>query len=168
MEMNTRLDLLQLIPNEGSFVEVGTRSGDFAVEISKARPDIKLFCVDNWLPPFERHYEEALKNIGDKAIILKLSSLDASKTIYIQQVDMVYIDADHTYQSVFDDLNSWWPRIRKGGYLAGHDFESKAVGDGWHTAIEVEAAVTHWLSDKPELKLHVIKESAPSFFIKKP
>jgi hypothetical protein len=37
-------------------------------------------------------------------------------------VDLVFIDAEHTYESVRDDLQAWWPKVRSGGLLAGHDY----------------------------------------------
>lgn len=40
----------------------------------------------------------------------------------------VFIDAAHDYDSVKKDLESWWPKICKGGILAGHDFYGKENG----------------------------------------
>jgi len=37
-------------------------------------------------------------------------------------LDYVYVDARHDYAGVKEDLEAWWPKLRKGGLLAGHDF----------------------------------------------
>lgn len=36
--------------------------------------------------------------------------------------DFIYIDADHTYEAVKSDLESWYPKLKKGGIMSGHDY----------------------------------------------
>jgi predicted O-methyltransferase YrrM len=36
--------------------------------------------------------------------------------------DLVYIDAEHTYESVFRDIKQWLPKVKRGGWIAGHDY----------------------------------------------
>lgn len=36
--------------------------------------------------------------------------------------DWVYIDADHSYASVLEDLQHWYPQVKKGGFLCGDDY----------------------------------------------
>jgi predicted O-methyltransferase YrrM len=36
--------------------------------------------------------------------------------------DFIFIDADHSYEAVIRDIESWWPKIKKGGMFAGDDF----------------------------------------------
>ena len=36
--------------------------------------------------------------------------------------DLVFIDGDHTYEATKQDIAIWWPRVRSGGLLCGHDF----------------------------------------------
>ena len=36
--------------------------------------------------------------------------------------DLVYIDADHTYESVKDDIAAWFPKVKPGGWITGHDY----------------------------------------------
>lgn len=57
--------------------------------------------------------------IGDTA---ETASLDRFK-----QVHYVFLDADHSYEGVLRDINAWWPRIVKGGYIGGHDWEFPTV-----------------------------------------
>jgi hypothetical protein len=44
------------------------------------------------------------------------------------QVDLVFIDALHDYASVKEDIALWWPHVRIGGMLAGHDFNHQWPG----------------------------------------
>lgn len=36
--------------------------------------------------------------------------------------DFIFIDADHSYESVVKDLDAWFPKIKSGGVFAGHDY----------------------------------------------
>ncbi len=37
-------------------------------------------------------------------------------------LDMVFLDADHSYEGVRDDIAAWLPKVRKGGWIGGHDY----------------------------------------------
>ena len=56
------------------------------------------------------------------------SSKEASKEIEDNSLDMVYIDADHTYEGVKTDIESWYPKIRDGGMICGHDYSILCFG----------------------------------------
>lgn len=74
--------------------------------------------------------------------IYPVSSEEAAKLIH-GRFDMVFIDADHTYESVRADIKRWWPRLRKGGILALHDYG--------HDAFEgVKQAVDEIFGPAPE------------------
>lgn len=62
---------------------------------------------------------ELLENIK----LLEMISIEASKYIEDNSVDFVFIDADHRYQYIKDDIEHWYPKIKKGGLIFGHDCE---------------------------------------------
>jgi predicted O-methyltransferase YrrM len=41
-----------------------------------------------------------------------------------ESLDVVFIDLTHTYESVKQDIELWLPKVKKGGILAGHDYEN--------------------------------------------
>lgn len=41
-------------------------------------------------------------------------------------IDIVYIDSIHTYEAVCRQIDQWRPKVRTGGFLAGHDFDPVA------------------------------------------
>jgi hypothetical protein len=47
---------------------------------------------------------------------------EASKMFPDEHFDLVYIDASHWYDDVINDINTWLPKIKSGGYLTGHDY----------------------------------------------
>eukprot|EP00758_Cryptobia_borreli_P017348 Tbor_TRINITY_DN6182_c4_g1::TRINITY_DN6182_c4_g1_i8::g.22014::m.22014 len=36
--------------------------------------------------------------------------------------DYIYVDARHDYKGVLDDISQWWPKLKKGGIMAGHGY----------------------------------------------
>lgn len=60
--------------------------------------------------------------------IVEALSVDAAALYMDLSVDVVYIDADHKYESVKADITNWLPKIRKGGLICGHDYHSGFAG----------------------------------------
>jgi len=123
------------------FVEVGCWKGRsvcyLAVEIINANKNIKVDCVDIFdyseiqsdIAPSEYQdiYGQLLENIKPVNHIVKPikgESLKVSKFYPVESLDFVFIDAAHDYESVFNDIVSWYARVKKGGVIAGHDYES--------------------------------------------
>ncbi len=53
-----------------------------------------------------------------------MSSMHAAAEIADHSLDFAFLDADHTYDAVRNDLARWWPKIKSDGILAGHDYEA--------------------------------------------
>lgn len=128
------------------FVEIGSWKGRsscyMGVEILNSQKNIQFDCIDTWLGSEEHidknspHYEklleikdglysEFLHNIEPlKEIVnpIRMSSVDASFRYKDESLDFVFIDGAHDYQSVKNDINHWYPKVKKGGYIAGDDF----------------------------------------------
>lgn len=49
------------------------------------------------------------------------TSEEAIKTI-VGSFGLIFIDADHHYEACRDDIQRWWPKLKPGGILAGHDY----------------------------------------------
>lgn len=77
------------------------------------------------------------------------------------RLDFVYIDADHMYASVMQDLIAWFPKVRIGGILCGHDYRPGEQPG------RAAPAVDDFVKANPGLKLHIAKECS-SWFIEKP
>lgn len=84
-----------------------------------------LDCVDAWwntelLVEAERLFDAMLVEYPNITKV-KATSLDAAKQYADASLDFVYIDADHSYESVVADITAWKPKVKLNGFIAGHD-----------------------------------------------
>lgn len=145
MQIKYRSELKNLLNYYGMIgdsAEVGAASGLFSAEIlSWGVP--KLFMIDIWeTKPFfgcasyeqgwhDNNYEAAKKIVepyGEKAIFLKGMSSEVVSNIPDESLSFIYIDATHTYEAVLEDLKTYYPKLKKGGIMAGHDYLCKDYG----------------------------------------
>jgi hypothetical protein len=137
----TRIELINTIGKEfpnGKGVEVGTFKGEFSKEILE-NWEGTLYMVDVWRPLSDKEYldssnhnnfengvySEAMKNISgheDRAVMVRAASEIAANMFEDNSLDFVYIDANHAYDYVVQDINLWYPKVKEGGYLCGHDY----------------------------------------------
>jgi predicted O-methyltransferase YrrM len=131
--------MVEKYPSNSHFVEVGVWKGMsaayMAVEIINSKKDIKFDCIDIWEyldsqsdiseELFEDLYEVFMKNISPvKHVITPIKELswDGAKHYKDKSLDFVFIDAAHDYESVKKDIIAWFPKIKEGGTIAGHDY----------------------------------------------
>lgn len=152
-------------------VEVGTDRGTFAdLLLGTAKLVYKLYCVDPYRSYAEMSYPRLpdlliathrLSVYGDRPQFLQMSSKRAAEFLSNVELDFVYIDGAHDRQSVAEDLDLWWPRLREGGLFSGHDFD-----DEHH---EVRDAVLAFCRKQQIEEIFVARDSdgAPSWFFNK-
>lgn len=124
------------------FVEIGSwrgRSSAFmAVEIANSGFDIQFDCVDTWKGSLDEQihqddpsilndtlYQEFLENMKPVEKYyrpIRMTSVAAAKLYEDHSLDFVFIDAQHDYESVKEDILAWKNKVKKGGILAGHDY----------------------------------------------
>jgi hypothetical protein len=142
----TRVDLIRNIGQEfpkGKGVEIGTFKGNFSNQIMNNWSGT-LYMVDVWRPlesgydDSRNHgkydggvYTDAMENIKgfeDRAIMVRATSEIASEMFNDESLDFVYIDANHSYDYVVQDIKIWAPKVKKGGFICGHDY----LGLDWY------------------------------------
>lgn len=75
---------------------------------------------------------ERLAKYGGRSSIWRMTSDEAAKRIPPHSLDFVYIDARHDYDSVKRDVETWFPLIKPGGLIAGHDYNQGTFDVGIH------------------------------------
>jgi len=102
-------------------VEVGSYLGNNAESLLKELKLSALYLVDNDTDgafcQCKRRYEKE-----PRVKIVEKSSLEAVKHFVDETIDFVYIDADHSYEAVKEDIKAWLPKLKPDGILAGHDY----------------------------------------------
>jgi len=97
----------------------------------------KLYCIDPWLPYWEINDTDKMYNAELKFDFMmksynniikhKICSYEASFMFENSSVDLVYIDSDHSTNNVEKEINTWLPKIKKTGFISGHDFNMPTV-----------------------------------------
>jgi len=119
--------------------EIGVARGHHSAHLLEANPDLKWIAIDPWKhvvdgyeDPSNKSQEEMgetyksarklLQQFGGRVTILRKTSREASETIQ-EKLDFVFIDANHSYESVKEDIALWWDKVKPGGIVAGHDYD---------------------------------------------
>lgn len=166
--------LLNRLGLTGEGVEVGVFRGEFAELVLDSWKGSKYHLVDPWMvyaeemgaeghplnqEAFDHIYESVLRRVdhfGDRADVMRMPSLDAATCFADGTLDFVYIDGLHTYQAVYDDATAWYPKLKPGGLMAGHDY---AEGPRW----EVKPAMDRFAKERG-LTLGTTQRDQPSWF----
>ena len=59
---------------------------------------------------------------------IKGNSVNAARLLDDKSFDMVFLDADHSYDGVKEDIHEWMPKVKPGGWLGGHDYGEPSPG----------------------------------------
>ena len=131
--------------------EVGVFKGKMSINLLESMPELKLlYLVDRWkkyrdkeakndpsgkITLFDKKfwdvtYKRFLKSIlpyKDRVKIIRSSSRKAAELVDDNLLDFVFIDGDHSYEGVKSDIKSWSKKVKKGGYICGHDYTRAGV-----------------------------------------
>ncbi len=145
---------------DGEGVEVGVSRGEFSATLLKTWHGKRLHCVEPWAAmtedtkyldvanvsqaEHEKAYCDAQRRLsvfGDRCLIHRMTSKAAAAQFPERSLDFVYLDARHYREAVLEDLELWAPKMRAGGFLAGHDYLDGTLPSG---RFEVKSAVDWW------------------------
>lgn len=139
MGLSTR-DIARMLPEEGIVYAVDTWSGapeEFHDPTFLGSPEIIATLYDQFLSNVIH------ANLTHKIIPMRMESCKAAAT-FSDRPDLIYIDGCHTYEAVLQDLEAWWPFVKKRGILCGDDY---------HNSPGVKKAVTEFAL-KNNVKAH--------------
>lgn len=122
-------------------VELGVQKGLFALNnLGIWTSCTKYILVDIWAHVQESVYKDPA-NVGDaeqakilesckyslqkydnKVVYLQNTTVNAAVFVEDLSVDFIYVDARHDYCGCKEDIEFWWPKLRMGGLMAGHDY----------------------------------------------
>jgi predicted O-methyltransferase YrrM len=168
VKIENRTELARLFKTLGfkTGAEIGVACGKYSQRLCMEIPGLTIYCVDPWAkyignrraPSVERlegHYMEARERLkGYKAIFMRELSMDAVKKIPDGSLDFVFIDGNHDYSYVLEDIREWSKKVKSGGIVSGHDYYNFR-GSG------IIKAVTEYLKDKPKIVLNITTKHRP-------
>ena len=155
-------DLLQAFKLTGPGVELGVKRGEFSEEVlQKWTLTKQYYLVDPWAQQqdyvdvanvqtsehegFMREALARMQNFPGRYTVVRNFSFAAVHQFPDCFFDFVYVDAVHDYEGALNDLIDWWPKLRSGGIMAGHDyfdniepygiFEVKSAADRFGVAV---------------------------------
>jgi hypothetical protein len=119
-----RNDLAKLFTGTGA--EIGVYRGDYSAVISQYAA--KLYCVDPYRgysnhkqADLDEAYEIAKARLPN-AEFMRRSSMDAVNKFEKDTLDFVYIDGNHYWMHISEDIYHWARKVKPGGIVAGHDY----------------------------------------------
>lgn len=149
-------DLLNELGLHGDGVEVGVLYGENAEKILQRWKCARLFLVDPYITwPMEHYtdctntvnFEEArmqarerLSEFSNKFFIAETSE-QAALMFDTWSLDFVYLDGNHMLDQISRDIVRWWPKVKPGGIIGGHDYGDR---DEPHYKCGVKTAVDRW------------------------
>lgn len=143
--------------------EIGVRAGGYSKTICEQVPGVELFSIDPWKAynrlnqeRQEAYYRQAMEALAPhKAIIMRMPSLEAVDRFEDRSLDFVFIDGDHAFDEVMQDIIRWARKVRVGGIVAGHDYGNfPEVTMAVHTYIQCHR-ITPW---------YITRDNVASFF----
>ena len=168
-------ELIRRVAHAGCrMAEVGSWLGNGSTQVFlkelESFSGAELFCVDTWQgnPNVQRHldiitqydvYGTFLKNVAANASRAKLTplrteSIAAAATFADQSLDLVFIDADHSYEATKADIAAWRSKVRPDGILCGHDCELRVTAANQKVFVANAAKDTIEMDDGPFRHIH--------------
>lgn len=144
-----RWDVLVTLARERGLqrlVEVGCKDGRTTEALAKGVEGSHVWAIDPWrampehegegaetyqdwdFAQIEAQFRARTADVADRVTMMRCTSLEAARELSDQQFDLVFIDAAHDERNVTADIVAWWPRVRTGGLLSGHDYQHKFPG----------------------------------------
>lgn len=110
--------------------EIGVASGGHAKTLLSFLNIKKLYLIDSWegyLYPKMLYTKKELSKFSDRTVFLRKKSFEAADDIP-NEVDFVYIDGNHDYEFVKEDIRLYYDKVKSGGVFGGHDFSPDYPG----------------------------------------
>lgn len=155
--MKTRIELAQYF-NQLGFkrgAEIGVADGRYSEILCESIPDATIYGVDPYRSYSgysdyrrEETFVEKYLQVRDKTIdfpnyvLIVTDSAHAAELFPDNSLDFVFIDANHAYDFVKQDINLWAPKVRPGGIVSGHDYYESRYGK-----VQVVKAVDEYVAE---------------------
>lgn len=144
--------------------EIGVYKGSLSKILLERLPNLQLHMIDRWKAYSVEEITEndkssmslrkqetfvnakklairVSKKYRGRANIIHLDSQTAAIKFEDKIFDFIFIDADHSYAAVYNDISEWLPKVKLGGWICGHDYHRQSVYNAvheWFPSVNVE------------------------------
>ncbi len=138
------IDLFKITPDDG---DGEMPWGENAKDWVERMDGDKLYEMAKWYidhSPARDHLTEMIQD----------ESADSAARFQDASVKFVFIDASHLYERVKQDIQAWWPKVKVGGVMSGHDWAAgeqvrQAVGEfAQSKGLQIQVADNVWIIEK--------------------
>jgi len=140
--------------------EIGVLKGWYSKWLCVKIRGLKLYLIDPYI--YYKEYSEQRKQVDldnyeaeartrlakFNVEFVKKTSMEAINDFLDESLDFVFIDANHDYKWVSEDIREWSKKVRKGGIVSGHDYSDHHF--------DVKRAVNKWIKDNKISPLFLI------------
>lgn len=132
--------------NPQIIVELGSWLGKSCIFMGKiSSATARVYAVDNWTAIDDASiqgdsvakaklatlYQQFLSNVihnelTEKIVPIRMNTLQAAAE-FEMAIDLIYVDASHDEQNVYNDIMAWYPKLKIGGIMCGDDYDAKSV-----------------------------------------
>ena len=173
--------LIKKLALNGEGVEIGVQLGLYSELILENSDLRRLYSIDPWREfPLEEYDKDSanvsqeqqdyrylstifrLNRFCTRSAVMRMTSEEASKLFSNNQLDFIFIDGNHSYQYVKQDIEVWYPKVREGGLFSGDDYLFTPEGK-----TPVKDAVDEFVAAN-NLKLYLTAERFPRWYLLKP
>ena len=102
-----------------NIVEIGVNKCETTFRVLMACPSLLNYHL---IDIVETPEIKSLNAAHPEIEVYILTSKEAAKKFESKSLDLVFIDANHTYEAVKEDIALWLPKVRLGGVICGHDY----------------------------------------------
>lgn len=112
-------------PSASHWVEIGSLCGESSTIFLGFNRIKKLDCIDSSEPHTLKLKTKFASYIKSKrCFIHNFCSKQCAAQFKNESIDVVYIDGDHSYEGVKEDIKLYYPKLKHGGFLCGHDYSA--------------------------------------------
>jgi hypothetical protein len=148
-----REELIKSLNLNGLGIEIGVQGGYYS-EVILRNSNLHMILLDSWRHIENGYFEggntntenhiELLNNVlkllinkyENRFTLIRELSENIVSLFKDQIFDFIYLDADHSEKFVKNELVRWWPKLKYGGIIAGHDYVSRGESFGVKEAVD--------------------------------
>lgn len=145
-------EILKRIPKDVPTLgaEIGVWRGETSFELLSKRPLLHLFLIDPWMAgepgtdwyesgstmpsrpqaDYDYAYKRAMNRLAyfevdNRFLVKREPSLEAVKSMADGCFDFIFLDGDHSYETVKKEIQVYLPKVKAGGWIGGHDYGNR-------------------------------------------